>query len=246
MPARFEVKEGAQKVDSLQPRSIQQIRQMAEVDLMSFQELEEKKIINPGTQNKAFLNTFRELRTKMIQSSLKKNFVAMVSSVVHGGGATFVGVNLAAAFALDQSKTALIIDCNLYDPTLDKIFNLSPEYGLTDYLEDPTLSVDDIIYASGIQRLRVVPAGSFREAGAEYFSSERMSNFIDAVKERYPDRFIFIDSPPVGLSAEGRIVAELSDYAIIVAPYGKVTVPQIQASIDAVGKEKVSGLIFNN
>lgn len=246
MPARFEVKKRPQPVDSLQPRSVQQIRQMAEVELLSTQELEEKKIINPGTTNKALINIFREIRTKLIQASHKKNFVAMVSSIVHGGGATFIGVNLAAAFALDQSKTALIIDCNLYEPTLDKMFNLSPEYGLTDYLEDPTLSVDDIIYASGVQRLRVVPAGSYREAGAEYFSSERMADFIEAIKQRYPDRFIFIDAPPVGLSAEGRIVAELSDLAVLVAPYGKVTTAQIQAGIDAVGEEKVAGLIFNN
>ena len=127
MPARFEVKKGPQKIDSLQPHSIQQIRQMAEVDLLSAQELEERKIINPSTQNKAFLNTFREIRTKMIQSSSKKNFVAMVSSVVHGGGATFIAVNLAAAFALDQSKTALFIDCNLYEPSLDKLFNIAPD-----------------------------------------------------------------------------------------------------------------------
>lgn len=225
---------------------VQQIKQMAEVELLSARALEDKKIIDPSTVNKSLLNTFRDIRTKLIQSSNKKNFVAMVSSLVHGGGSTFVGINLAAAFALDQSKTSLLIDCNLYEPALDKIFNLNPEYGLTDYLEDPTLNVDDIIYASGVQRLRVVPAGSLREAGAEYFSSERMAGFIDAIKARYPDRFIFIDSPPANLSAEGRIVADLSDFAILVAPYGKVNAAQIQSGVDVVGKDKVAGLIFNN
>lgn len=242
--------ESGDKGEGMKPKASQggvlQIRQMAEVDLLTDQELEEKKIINPRFPNKELINIFREIRTKLIQESNKKNFVAMVSSVVHGGGSSFFSINLATAFALDQSKTSLLIDCNLYEPTLDKTFNIVPEYGLTDYLEDPTLNVDDIIYASGIQRLRVVPAGSYREAGAEYFSSERMAMFIDAVKERYPDRFIFIDAPPVGLSAEGRIVAELSDYAILLVPYGKVTTQQIQAGIDAVGEDKLAGLIFNN
>lgn len=232
--------------ESAQTRSVQKIRQMAEVELLTPQQLEEKRILNPATQNKAMINTFREMRTTLIQSSSKQNFVAMVSSVVHGGGATFVCTNLAAAFALDKSKTALLIDCNLYEPSLHNMFGLTPEYGLTDYLEDPSLSIDDIIYASGVQRLRIVPAGNNREAGAEYFSSERMARFINAVKSRYPDRFIFIDAPPVGLAAEGRIVAELSDYAIIVAPYGKVTESQIQSSIDAVGKPDSTCVIFNN
>lgn len=246
MSAQPEENQRVANFENTQTHSVQKIRQMAEVELLSPQQLEEKNILNPATPNKGMLNVFREMRTTLIQSSSKRNFVAMISSVIHGGGATFVATNLAAAFALDKSKTALLIDCNLYEPSLHTIFDLTPEYGLTDYLDDPTLSIDDIIYASGVQRLRVVPAGSNREAGAEYFSSERMARFIEAVKARYPDRFIFIDAPPVGLSAEGRIVAELSDFSLLVAPYGKVTEAQIESSIEAVGKPDSTCVIFNN
>ena len=84
------------------------IRQMAEIDLLDQKTLEEKKIIGPGTTQKEFLNTFREIRTKLVQLSNKKNFVAMVNSVVDGGGASFTALNLAAVFALDKSKTALL------------------------------------------------------------------------------------------------------------------------------------------
>ncbi|MCG8313624.1 MAG: polysaccharide biosynthesis protein [Pseudomonadales bacterium] len=222
------------------------IRQMAEIDLLDQKTLEEKKIIGPGTTQKEFLNTFREIRTKLVQLSNKKNFVAMVNSVVDGGGASFTALNLAAVFALDKSKTALLVDCNLYEPALHHVFDLQPEYGLTDYLEDSTLDIDDIIYATGIERLRLIPAGTFQEAGAEYFSSERMASFLEAVVARYPDRYIFLDSPPAAVSAEGRIIAELSDYGIIVVPYGKVTVQQIEATVAAIGKQKVAGVIFNN
>lgn len=222
------------------------IRQMAEINLMDQKTLDAKKLIGPGTKDKAFLNTFREIRTKLMQLSNKRNFVALVSSVVDGGGATFTAANLAAVFALDKSKTSLLVDCNLYDPSLDKLFDLAPEYGLTDYLEDPTLDIDDIIYATGVERLRLIPAGSYREAGAEYFSSERMARFLEAVANRYPDRYIFVDAPPAAESAEGRIVAELSDYGIVVVPYGKVTSQQIDNTVDAIGKEKIAGIIFNN
>lgn len=224
----------------------QSIRQMAEIGLLDQKTLDAKKIIGPGTKDKAFLNTFREIRTKLVQASNKQNFVALVNSVVEGGGGTFTAVNLAAVFALDKSKTALLVDCNLYEPSLDKLFDLQPEYGLTDYLEDPSLDIDDIIYATGVERLRLIPAGSFREAGAEYFSSERMANFLAAVASRYPDRYIFIDAPPAAESAEGRIVAELSNYGIVVVPYGKVTSQQVNNTIEAIGKDKVVGVIFNN
>src|SRR5690625_7925960 len=79
----------------------------------------------------------------------------MVSSVSVDGGASFTAINLAAAFAMDERRTALYIDCNLHDPYATKLLPAEPEYGLTDYLENPELNIEDIIYASGIPRLRI-------------------------------------------------------------------------------------------
>ncbi|OUS25767.1 hypothetical protein A9Q99_20125 [Gammaproteobacteria bacterium 45_16_T64] len=223
-----------------------QIKQMAEIASLSPAELDELKIVYPGMTNTSVLNTFREIRTKLVSGANKNNFVLMISSICHEGGGSFTALNMAAVFALDKTKTALLIDCNLYQPTADKLLGVEPDFGLTDYLVNPDLDVDDIIYASGIDRLRVIPVGSHIEGGAEYFTSERMCQFVLSVKERYPDRYIIIDAPPVGLSAEGKILAELSDYLVLVVPYGKVTEQQIQAGVSAAGEDKVSGIIFNN
>ena len=227
-------------------RSVNQIKKMAEISPLTPAELEDQKIVFPGMANGAVLNTFREIRTKLVQKAEKNNFVLMVSSVCHDGGGSFIALNMAAVFALDQTKTALLIDCNLYKPTASRLLGVEPDFGLTDYLVNPELDVDDIIYATGINRLRVIPVGGHIEGGAEYFTSERMQQFIQSVKARYPDRFIIIDAPPVGLSAEGQILAELSDYLVLVVPYGKVTDQQIMSGVNAAGKDKVSGIIFNN
>ncbi len=227
-------------------RNANQIKQMAEITPLSAAELEDQKIVFPGMANGAVLNTFREIRTKLVQNADKNNFVLMISSVCDGGGGSFVALNMASVFALDQTKTALLIDCNLYKPTANRLLGVEPDFGLTDYLVNPDLDIDDIIYASGIDRLRVIPVGGHIEGGAEYFTSERMHQFIQSVKSRYPDRFIIIDAPPVGLSAEGKILAELSDFLVLVVPYGKVTDQQVMSSVSAAGKDKVSGIIFNN
>ena len=236
----------ADMVQNPKLRSASQIRKMAEITPLSAAELEDQKIVFPGMANTAVLNTFREIRTKLVQKADKNNFVLMVTPVCHDGGGSFIALNMAAVFALDQTKTALLIDCNLYKPTANRLLGVEPDFGLTDYLVNPDLDVDDIIYASGIDRLRVIPVGSHIEGGAEYFTSERMHEFVQSVKKRYPDRFIIIDAPPVGLSAEGQILAELSDYLVLVVPYGKVTDQQIVSAVNSAGKEKVSGVIFNN
>lgn len=223
-----------------------QIRKMVEVRSMSLEEMDQRKIIYPGMSNRNALNTFREIRTKLIQRAGKRNIVTMVSSVVPRGGGSLVSMNLAAALAMDHTKTALLIDCNLYEPSIDSLLNVEAEAGITDYLVDPNLDVDDIIYDSGIRRLRVVPVGHNLENAAEHFSSSRMISFMNSIRERYHDRYIVIDAPPVGLSAEARILGELSDYAVLVVPYGRATEGQIYAGIDAVSKEKLAGIVFNN
>lgn len=224
-----------------------QIKGMAEVHELSTEELDNLKILHAGMLNRKVLNAFRELRVKLLQKSKGDNFVCLVSSLCErGGGGSYVATNLAAAFALDKAKTSVLVDCDLYAPSLDRLLNVDAVHGVTDYLDDYDLDVQDIIYASGVPRMRVVPIGSNRERGAEHFSSERMDAFIKAMKVRYPDRFIIIDAPPILNSAETRILADLCDMAVLVLPYGKVSSEQVQAGVGVVDKSKLAGIVFNN
>lgn len=222
------------------------INRMGEVDRFSPTELERLKIVNGSMGNVRILNTFRELRTQLLKINDKKNFVCMVSSINHGGGASYVAKNLAAVFALDKSKTSLLIDANLYAPSLDELIIGEASTGITDYLSNSTLNIKDVVYATGVPRLRVVPIGEHSEGAAEYFSSDKMSHFIEEIRSRYPDRYIFIDAPPVVDSSEARILTEVSDMVLLVVPHAKATKEQIETAIQAVDKEKLVGLVYNN
>ncbi len=222
------------------------IRQMTELHRLSVDELRKNNIIYQGMANAAALNTFRDLRARLIQKAVTDNFVVMVASAIKSGGSSHVSLNLAAAFALDHSKTAVLVDCDLYAPSVHKLLPVTPDYGLADYLEDGSLSTDAIIYSSGIDRLRLVPAGSPRETGPELLNSEGMREFIEELKKRYPDRCIILDAPSVNVSGDARVLAEYCDLALLVIPYGKVTQEQVTSGIDAVGQNKLAGLVFNN
>lgn len=222
------------------------ISNMAELGRMSIEEMAERRIVYPGMPNKEVLNTFRELRTQLLKLGGNSNMVIMVTSLADKAGTSFISTNLGAVFALDKTKTALLIDCNLYDPSLEKLLDVEPDYGLTDYLAEEKLDVNDIIYATGIPRLRVVPVGTHTEVGAEYFSSARMAGFIDNLKTRYPDRYLILDAPPIGVSAEARILTELSDLVVLVVPYGRVNEAQVAAAVDTIGEDRLAGIIFNN
>ena len=222
-----------------------QISDMAEFSLKSQDELAAKKIIYPGMRQREVLTVFRDLRTKLLAKSGKENFSLIVSTLSQGGGSSFVSVNIAASIAIDERKTAVYIDCNIEDSYAHTLLQESPEVGLMEYLEDPSLEIKDIIYSSGIPRLRVVPAGISNERGVEALASPRMAEFIRDLKLRYPDRFIILDVPPVSQSSVARILAPMVDMAVLVVPFGKVTTEQILSGVDAVGKERFAGLVFN-
>jgi Mrp family chromosome partitioning ATPase len=222
------------------------IEDMGVVERFNFEKLETLKIVHAGTPSRETLNIFRELRTQLIQREHKQNFVCMVSSVCFGGGASYIARNLASIFALDKSKTSLLIDTNLYASTVDELIVGEANLGLTDYLADSKMNIQDVVYATGIPRVRATPLGSNSDGAAEYFSSEKMQHFISELKSRYSDRYIFIDAPTVRNSSEARILAELVDMVVLVVPHGKVTLDEINGSIDIIGKNKLAGLVYNN
>lgn len=222
------------------------ISKMGEVERFSNEELDRRKLIYAGTSNYKVLNIFRELRTQLLQKQNKQNFVCMVSSLSGEGGGSYIATNLASVFALDKAKTSLLIDANLYAPSLDQLVIGGAETGITDYLSSAESDIKDIVYATGVPRLRVIPLGSNSEGAAEYFSSTRMMKFIDEVKSRYPDRYTFIDAPPIVSSSEARILAELVDMVVLVVPHGKVTTDLVNSAVDIVGKDKLAGLVYNN
>ncbi|MBV1870723.1 MAG: polysaccharide biosynthesis protein [Gammaproteobacteria bacterium] len=225
---------------------IKSIRSMAQVQIFNEEELQRRKIVYAGMPDKKLLKVYRDIRTQLLKKSSGENFVLLVTSAFEGGGASFNATNIAAAFSLDEAKTSILVDCNLHNSMAGNLGDFNDAPGLTDYLVSGDICEEDIIYSSGVPRVRVVPAGSYSESGAEYVSSERMKRFIQSIKKRYPDRFIVIDSPSLADSSEARILADLSDYVLIVVPRGKVSIPQIKTYQESIERNKIVGYIFND
>ena len=243
---------GMMKVESNEDSSKKHFSSTKEIALMDEgneldnEQLSDLKIIYSDMSDNKIANTFRDLRTKLIQKSQGKNFIAMITSCIPGSDSSSIAINLATAFSFDESKTSLLIDCNLNEPKIDKMLGITVDKGLTDYLEDDSIDVTKIIHKTGIKRLRMLPAGSSRETATEYFTSIRMRELMTDLLNRYSDRYIFLDAAPIADSADSRILAELCDFIILVVPYGVATKNRIQASADAIGPDKLLGVIFND
>ena len=222
-----------------------QITKMQEPRRLDPEDMEERRIIYPQSPNRKLVNRFRNLRTKLLEVSGGNNFTLVVTGATTGSGASFTALNLAAAFALDESKTALIVDCNLRNPSLHHTLDLLPETGLTDFLTDPEYDIGRVIYPTGIPRVRLIPAGSRREYPGEFFTSFRMRQFLQAVRRRYPDRFIVLDVGPIDEAPDARILSDLCDYTLLVVPHGRVSSGDVERAASSFSPDKFVGAVIN-
>lgn len=209
-------------------------------------QLEQRRLIHTEQSARDQADVFREIRTRLLELADGRNFITLVVSVSPGCGSSFVVRNLAAAFAFDEAKTSLLIDCNLRYPEQHRVLGVdSGSGGLIDFLDDPTRGIQSVIYPTVLRHVRLIPAGTARENVAEYFSSFQMRTTIDSLRCRYADRYIFLDGPAVKGSPDARILADLADFVVLVAGYGKDTPAAIMQAASRFDPAKLAGVIFN-
>lgn len=233
---------------SIADRARAELANMQEAKLFSDRQLELLGIVHPRCKDRALVDAFRQLRTKLY-SLREGNFSVLVSSVVPGGGGSFVGLNLAATIAFDQSKTSLLVDANLHDPIvhrLQKLIGRENSHGLLEYLEHPELGIEHIVSPSGVPRMRVIPIGRHAEISAEHFTSARYRQLMSDIQSRYDNRFVVVDGPAMSTSADARILSDICDYTVLVVPYGGVTPGTLDAIVDEIDERKLAGIVVND
>lgn len=234
---------------SLADRARADLANMAEPILFSENQLESLGIIHPRSRHREMVDAMRQLRTKLYQLKPDGNFSVLVSSVVPEGGGSFISMNLAATIAFDQAKTSMLIEANMDAPIMHKLMKLlgrehSP--GLLEYLEQPAMGIEQIVNPSGVPRLRTIPLGRHSEISSEHFTSARYRQLMLDIKERYDNRYVIVDGPPMTTSTDARILSEICDYTVLVIPYGGVTPGVLDSTIDEIDERKLAGIVINN
>lgn len=225
-------------------RSIVQVQEST--SLTPAQLREYALVVPDDAQSQPTVDAFRDIRTRLLSVGGDQNIVTLVVPVSAGSGASFVARNLAAAVAYDESKSAVLVDCDLRNPTQHSTMRVDAKNGgLLSYLENPATLVSDILYETGVPRLRLIPAGGRPTRHAEYFSSFRMRLLIDSLRSRYPDRYLFLDGPPVRGAPDARILSEIADVVVLVAGYGRDSAEDIARAAANFDPNKFAGVVFN-
>ena len=152
-------------------------------------------------------------RLPFMLGSPEKN-VVLLTSTRSGEGKSFISINLAADMSL-LDKKVLLIGMDIRKPRLSDYLNISPRFGLTQYLASNDISIESmIVHDAQIPQLDIIAAGPVPPNPAELLNSPRLDELIKELRSRYD--YIFIDSAPVGMVSDTFTIDRLADATIYV------------------------------
>lgn len=168
----------------------------------------------------------------------------LLTSTTPGEGKTFTAANLAISIALNINRHVMLIDADLRKPQLHELFGFSSVPGLSNYLADDR-PLSSFLLHTKVEKLTLLPAGPPPENPSELISSERMTNLLEEVSHRYPDRLIVIDAPPPAMAAETGVLARQVDGILVVVLFGATRRKDLSDLIARMGEKKILGSVVN-
>ena len=206
--------------------------------------LEKHRVVRGATHNE-LLDTFRVLRTRVLQRLEAANYTTLgIVSANKGDGKTVTAINLAVSFAMNVDKTVLLVDADLRSPRIHQYFGLKASPGLQDYLlADVPLS--SCLVHPNIDRLVVLPAGAPLPASSEVLSSPKMVDLAKEAKARYPGRIIIYDLPPLLGSDDAIAFLQHVDCALLVVADGITPERDVLQAVNLLDGRELIGTVLN-
>ncbi len=197
------------------------------------------------TPNSLLAESFRSLRTKIrFMLAEESHQVVLLTSTNTGEGKTFCALNLATVFAISGKKVALL-GFDMRKPRLSELFDKNQNIGISNYLSGQN-KLEEIIYPSQVENMWVVPSGVTPPNPSELIAGERTKNLFDYLRSQFD--VIVVDTPPIGLVADARILIQYSDCRLFVVRAGLTHRDHFATTINELRHEKISrvGLVLND
>jgi capsular exopolysaccharide synthesis family protein len=161
----------------------------------------------------ALAEAARSLRTQLLFSTAEGAPKIMhFTSAGPGEGKTTTAVSVAIAFAQAGAKV-LLIDADLRNPSLHRVFSLPNSVGLTNHIAGTAEPVE-ISQPTQVTRLFTITSGPLPPNPVELISGAKMLDLLSLSAERFDH--VIIDGPPVLGLADALVLANLAKATLFV------------------------------
>lgn len=210
----------------------------------------------------------KSLRTNLVFSLATKSLtkqsgkIILVTGESPGVGKSFITANLSEVFA-QLNKKVLVIDGDMRMGEMHKMFNISQDNGLADYLSQDNsrlapvdsvqkdnelfnLGISDFIHPTAMDHIDFIPRGKHPHNPASLLMNDNFGQLIAVLKSQYD--YIIIDSPPVLAASDAMVLGHYADKVLMVTRYDDSIEGQLVYAIKQMNKSnvQVDGIILND
>jgi exopolysaccharide/PEP-CTERM locus tyrosine autokinase len=220
-----------------------------ELDLARMREL---GMVTAAGGRTPLLEDFRIIKRPLLQRAFAERVqgdnpgnLIMLTSSLPGEGKTYCAINLAMSIAMELDHTVLLVDADVARPSVLRTLGLPPQRGLMDILTDDKLDMADVMLRTNVDTLSILPAGTSTPRATELLASSTMSNLVNEIANRYPDRIVIFDSPPLLLTSEARVLASHMGQIVMVVEAQTTTQHAVKEALHQLEGFKNVNLIYN-
>lgn len=219
---------------------------------LDIEKLTKAGFITPRSVDTFLAEQCRYIKRRLFMKSGQKNNggarnnnLIMISSALPGEGKTFLAINLAMSIAMERNRTVLLVDADVAKPDLCPVLGVEPGAGLMDLLQDPKLTLADVLVKTDVPTLTLLPAGWPTPHMSELLASEEMRRLTQELADRYPDRIVIFDSMPLLAKSGASVLGDLVGQIVLVVEAVRTSQRAVQEALKMLDRTDGVGLILN-
>lgn len=224
----------------------------SQVQSINLARLHRMGVVSPDAEKSQVAEEFRIIKRPLIANAfgqgtarVKNGNLIMVTSSLPGEGKSFCAINLAISMAMEMDRTVLLIDADVAKPRIPEYLGIHADKGLLDVLQDKDLKLSDVLIRTDIAKLTVLPAGRTYKRATELLASAAMTRLIEDIGNRYPDRIILFDSPPLLATSESSVLATHMGQIVMVVEAEKTSQEAVREALSHIQSCEVVGMLLN-
>lgn len=214
--------------------------------------LTEAGFVTPNAPRAVIADQYRVIKRPLIANATGKGASVvqhgnriMVTSAMPGEGKSFTAINLAMSIAMELDYTVLLVDADVSRPSIMKTLGLPPGPGLLDLLTNKQMEMSDTLLRTNVDKLSLLPSGTPHPRATELLASDAMTDLIEEMGHRYPDRIIIFDSPPLLLTTESRVLATHMGQIVVVVQAEKTLQSQVRHALTTIESCPIKLMVLN-
>lgn len=240
---------GPELAEAPQEQKVVKVSRTGQVDL---QALQKAGIITPHGADRQLLENYRRIKRPLLTHAFDangravgSNNIVMVTSALEGEGKTYTSLNLALSIATEYNHRVLVVDADVFKHSLSRLTGLDAEPGLVDYLADPGVDLADCLIRTNIDGLTVLPPGRRHDRLTELLASQRMRELVKDLSERYHDRLVIFDTPPLLQQSASSVLGNLAGQVLVVVEAEKTPQHVVKEALATIVGCDTVGLVLN-